>query len=79
MKQKNIHLEGAEISVRKEGAAINVRQFDGKKLPYADNSFDFCMLIDICHHTTDPEKILKECVRVSRKFILIKDVYCQNN
>jgi len=78
MKRKNIHLEGAEVSVRKEGTAIDVKQFDGKELPYEDNSFDFCMMIDICHHTTEPEIILKECVRVSRKFILIKDVSCQN-
>jgi len=78
-KRKSIHFKGVEVNIHKEGAAIDIEQFDGCQLPFADNSFDFCTLIDVCHHLAEPEKLLKECARVSRKFVLIKDHYCQNH
>jgi SAM-dependent methyltransferase len=69
-----ITLQGVDILVRSQ-TQIPVTQFDGMTLPFPDRHFDFVMLVDVLHHTENPENLLKECTRVSRQFILIKDHY----
>ena len=49
--------------------------FDGKRLPFKDNSFDVALLIAVLHHTSNPEKFLEEVKRVSKKIIIIEEVY----
>lgn len=50
--------------------------YDGKTLPYAEASFDACTIITVLHHTPDPERILEEARRVTRKRIVImEDIY----
>jgi len=73
----NLKMVGVDVFVR-ENTAIEVIQFDGKRLPFADKSFDFIMLSDVLHHTDDPLVILQECARVAREFILIKDHVCDS-
>ncbi len=58
---------------------IPVREYNGKKLPFKDNSFDCVMIIDTLHHTKDPQKIIEEAKRVSKKYVLIKDHYWENS
>lgn len=72
-----LKLTGAEVIAR-DDAHIPIVQYDGKSLPFEDGSFDFTMMVDVLHHTDDPEATLKEAVRVSRRFVLIKDHYCEN-
>ena len=67
-----ITVEGVDVLVR-DDAAIPVRQFDGDVIPFADNSFDVVMLVDVLHHTVDPLRLLKEAARVSRGAVVIKD------
>lgn len=54
---------------------INPIIFNGKKIPFNSNSFDISLIIFILHHTKNPEKILQEVFRVSKKIILIEDIY----
>ena len=49
--------------------------YDGKKLPFPDDSFDACFLLAVLHHTQDPEEILNEAKRVARKAIILEDIY----
>jgi len=50
--------------------------YDGKQIPFGDNSFDTALLIFVMHHTKNPVGLLKEAKRVSRKRIVIKeDIY----
>ena len=58
---------------------IPIKKYDGRHIPYPDNSFDCVMLIDVLHHDAKPEKVLKEAKRVSKKHILIKDHYWENH
>jgi len=70
-------LTGAEVIAR-DDTIIPIVQFDGKSLPFADKSFDFTMMVDVLHHTDDSEATMKEAMRVTRRWVLIKDHYCEN-
>jgi SAM-dependent methyltransferase len=65
-------IRGIEVFLRKD-AFIKIDSFDGRRIPFADASFDVVMLIDVLHHTEDPLAMLREAVRVTRKTVLIKD------
>jgi ubiquinone/menaquinone biosynthesis C-methylase UbiE len=49
--------------------------YDGKHLPFRDNSFDIVLLITVLHHIKQPVEILKEAVRVAPKIIVMEDLY----
>ena len=53
----------------------NVVLYDGKTIPFADNVFGVVFLINVLHHTPDPELIVKEAIRVGRRLIIMEDVY----
>jgi SAM-dependent methyltransferase len=49
------------------------RQFDGKHIPFADNSFDVVVFCDVLHHAQeDTLPLLREAARVG-KTVVIKD------
>ena len=64
--------EGIDVLVR-EGTAIPVRYFDGQTIPAADKSVDAVLLVDVLHHAADAEKLLRECARVARRCVIVKD------
>lgn len=44
-------------------------------LPFSDKSFDLCTLITVLHHTTNQIDILKEAGRLSKRILIMEDVY----
>jgi ubiquinone/menaquinone biosynthesis C-methylase UbiE len=66
-----LRLQGVDVLVR-EDVKIPVERFDGRVLPHADNDFDAAMLVDVLHHTDDPEALLAEAARVAR-IVVVKD------
>lgn len=73
----DISIQGVEFLVRPE-CKIECRAFDGTSLPFPDGSFDVCLFVDVLHHTQGPAILLREAVRVSRSFVLIKDHLNEN-
>jgi len=73
----NLQFLGLEV-LKREKCAINYTIYDGKKFPFDDEQFDYVMFIDVLHHTTNIEELLKEASRVSKKGIIIKDHYSNN-
>jgi len=71
-KRPDLRIEGVEVQLRKQ-TWIPVTQFDGICLPYGESRFDGVMLIDVLHHTPDPGQLLREAVRVSRRWVILKD------
>jgi len=71
-KRPDLRIEGVEIQLRKQ-TWIPVTQFDGKSLPYGELCFDGVMLIDVLHHTPEPRRLLQEALRVSRRWLILKD------
>ena len=68
----DISISGVDVQVRPE-AAIRIRAFDGRQLPFADASFDAVILVDVVHHADEPTLLLQEAVRVARGPVVIKD------
>jgi ubiquinone/menaquinone biosynthesis C-methylase UbiE len=75
--RSNVTFQGIDVLVRPQ-TKIPVQAFDGLTIPFPDRHFDFTMLVDVLHHADDVEKLLAECVRVSRQCILIKDHSCNS-
>lgn len=73
----DVSIQGVEFLVR-TGCKIECRAFDGLSLPFPDASFDGCLFVDVLHHTQDPAILLREAVRVSRSFVLLKDHLDEN-
>jgi SAM-dependent methyltransferase len=64
---------GADIQ---DDRIVNIpfKIFDGKTLPFKNDSFDITLMNYVLHHCTDPERLLKEAKRVSRKIIIFEDL-----
>jgi len=71
-RRPDVRIEGVDVLVR-EQTWVPVQAFDGTRLPYDDHSFQAVMFVDVLHHTPDPVVLLREAVRVTRRWIIIKD------
>ncbi len=69
--RRDLSATGLEVKVR--DCRIPVKSFDGKSIPFGDNSHDIVQFIDVLHHTNDISALLKEARRVAKTAILIKD------
>lgn len=50
--------------------------YDGRRLPFADNNFDVVYLAFVLHHTLNPRQVIRECLRVARRWVIVlEDVY----
>ena len=47
--------------------------YDGKKLPFLNESFDTALLIAVLHHCSEPLKVLDEAIRVSSKRVIVME------
>jgi SAM-dependent methyltransferase len=75
-KHPQLQITGVDVLVRPK-TWIPVQPFDGTTLPLADQSVDAAMFVDVLHHTSDPQVLLREAKRVARQAILIKD-HCKD-
>lgn len=46
---------------------------DAQELPFADNSFDAVISYDVLHHVSDPHRMAREMLRVSRGSLLLTE------
>lgn len=74
--QKNGHamtaLDVADLSIHPE---IKTVVYDGKKMPFKNKQFDTGLILTVLHHTDDPLIVLKEAQRISKRLIIIEDIY----
>lgn len=68
----DIEISGLE-SFPRGGEPITVTPYNGGAFPFADKTFDVAIVADVLHHEKDPKALLRECIRVSRRYVVIKD------
>jgi SAM-dependent methyltransferase len=68
----DVRIVGVDVLARPK-SWIPVTPFDGRRLPFADGSFDAVMFVDVLHHADDPQSLLFEAARVAAGNIVIKD------
>ena len=74
LRDKGYDVQPVDIKDRSYYSEIKVYVYDGEHLPFRNKEFDVCLLISVLHHTTNPEVVLKEAVRVSKKLIIYENV-----
>ena len=68
-------VEGVDVQLPGR-VAVPAQRYDGRALPFADGAFDAVLLSDVLHHATQPDELLRECLRVARCAIALKDHFC---
>lgn len=69
---ENVNIIGVEKFVR-PNTLIEIKELKNDKIPFGDNYFDCVMILDVLHHEKNWSHLLDECIRVSKKFVVIKD------
>ena len=70
--RNDVSIQGVEVIVR-SGGLIEVREFDGRDLPFEPRAFDVALAADVLHHAEDPAHLLGEMVRVAGDCVVLKD------
>jgi ubiquinone/menaquinone biosynthesis C-methylase UbiE len=76
-RRPGLDVQGVDVLAR-PACQIPFTLYDGTKLPYPDDAFDYIQVIDVLHHTDDIGGTLLECARVARRGVIIKDHLCEN-
>ena len=75
--QKGVSAFGIDISeegvkkCREKGLDVSVVDITTENLPFQDGTFDTVVMLDVLEHVYEPEVLLEEAVRVSKKYIII--------
>ena len=57
-------------------STLPMLRYNGRKLPFADRSYDVTYAAFVFHHIVQSEELIAECMRVTRRtFILLEDIY----
>jgi SAM-dependent methyltransferase len=74
LRQSGLVREVTPVDVQaRPNTFVPVTLFDGKRLPFADRSFDLVSSFDVLHHCPDPRASLTDALRCARRFFLLKD------
>lgn len=68
----DVAIDGIDVLVR-PGTSIEVTEFDGRTIPFPDDSYDVAMTVDVLHHADDAGALLGEARRVATHSVLVKD------
>lgn len=71
-KGNKVKFKGIDVMARPI-CEVDFKLFDGHTIPFDDNSFDACSLIDVLHHLRHIKELVTEAKRVASKYIIIKD------
>lgn len=60
-----------KIAAAKLGGHVELASGEADDLPFSDNEFDIVTLINVLESANDPEKVVAEAIRVSRRRVFI--------
>lgn len=70
LKVKVIGIDIVDKAIEK----INFKKYNGKRIPFKNNSFDLILISFVLHHTQDVPSLLKEAKRVAKRIIIFEDL-----
>lgn len=75
MRKDNYYIDGLDIRDTSYRDDLKPFLYDGLKMPFKEAAYDTALLPTILHHTPDPDHIITEAMRISKRVIIIEDVY----
>jgi len=75
--RKDVRIIGVEVMLR-PSSAIPVVLYDGGELPLKDKSVAGVIIADTLHHALHPDRVMRECLRVTREEVVVKDHFSEN-
>lgn len=63
-----INLEVAKYQTRN---SLPVVIYNGRDIPFKDNSFDVVLIMFVLHHAAEPAQVLKEAKRICRRSVVV--------
>ena len=73
LEKMEVNITGVDVLIR-DTTYIPVIRYDGIHIPDGGKP-DTIMTVDVLHHTDDPAALVREMVRCTGKYIVIKDHY----
>lgn len=75
-KKTKAAITGLDVKLNPLNESGNVVIYDGKHIPFKNNSFDSVLLLTVLHHCKHPLQVLDEAKRVSaKKIIIMEDLF----
>lgn len=71
LKRKGHDVSAIDVVDKSEFPDLEMKVFDGKSIPFNNKQFDTSILMFVLHHTDHAKELLKECIRVTKKKIII--------
>lgn len=71
LKRMGHRVRSIDVVDKSEFADLRTTLFDGKFIPFGNKMFDTSILMFVLHHTDNVKDLLKECIRVTKKRIII--------
>ncbi|MEP1229807.1 MAG: methyltransferase domain-containing protein [Litorimonas sp.] len=75
MRAQNYDVDGLDVRDSSYREDLRPVLYNGKDMPFCKHAYDTALLPTVLHHTADPEYIITEAARVSKRVIIIEDVY----
>ncbi len=78
--QKTTHVTGMDLSQYMLGLNAHTQLVRGRaeELPFKDKSFDLVFCSNLLHHVENPVDVVKEMVRVSKRFVSLSEPNARN-
>lgn len=71
---KRLKITGIDVvELAKASKNITFKKYDGKKIPYKNNTFDTVISVFVFHHCDSAEASFRECLRVAKKRVIIME------
>lgn len=71
-----LQITGVDVAdFKNKNKNIKFILYDGKTLPFKNNSFDVVISFYVFHHCDDVIASLRECLRVGKRVVIIESVY----
>lgn len=71
-----LQITGVDVAdFKNKNKNIKFILYDGKRLPFGNNSFDVVISFYVFHHCDDAVAAFEECLRVGKRVIIVESVY----